>query len=223
MKAFGKIGVLLVLASLTLWACEGHHASGDKTTVSKVEKQDGKLPTVVVKPFSAKGITDDQASGLASKFCVELSKQKGFNLLCAEDLRALFSHKGDQVMLGQSERSDCLAELAEKTKANQVMLGKCESSDCQAKLAEKTKADQAWLSECERSNRLTRLAEKTKADKILQIVVSKVGEKFVVTVIVVEGPTGTIKSRLAHELDSGAVEDLLDAMTPLAVKVGELL
>ena len=177
MKAFSKIVVLLTLASLTILACEGHHASGDKTTVSKMEKQDGKLPNVVVKPFSAKGITDDQASGLASKFCVELSKQKGFNLLCAEDLRALYSHKGDQVMLGQCESSDCLAKLAEKTKA----------------------------------------------DTILQIIISKLGEKFVVTVSVVEGPTGTIKSRLAHELDSGAIEDLLEAMTPLATKVGELL
>ncbi len=177
MKAFGKIGVLLVLASLTLWACEGHHASGDKTTVSKVEKQDAELPRVVVKAFAAKGITDAEASGLASKFCVELSKKKGFNLLCAEDIRALFSHQGDQVMLGQCDSSDCLAKLAEKTKA----------------------------------------------DKILQVVVSKVGEKFVISVSVVDGPSGTIKSRLTHELDSGALEDLLESMTPLATKVGELL
>jgi hypothetical protein len=111
-------------------ACEGHRKSSG-TTVTHAPETDTKenakdadpdnLPRVVIKAFSAKGITDDQASGISDRFCAEVSKSKKINLMCANELASLIQHMEDRMKFAECNEEDCLSQLGKAIKAVYVI------------------------------------------------------------------------------------------------------
>jgi hypothetical protein len=118
----GSRTMIAVIACLSLAACAGQRAASN-ATVTHAPKADaqtatGKLPRVVIKTFSINGISKDEASGIAGKFCVDVSKSKKIDLICAEDLVNLFEHKEDMIRFGACNEKDCLAEMSAMLKAD---------------------------------------------------------------------------------------------------------
>ncbi len=116
----GLIGCLIVAG------CAGQRGSttvtgSDDITVTTAGT--GKLARVVIKKFSASGISPDEISGVSSKFCVEVSKSKKIELICAEDLKNLFKHQQDLITFGACDQEDCLAKMGAQLKADFIIQG----------------------------------------------------------------------------------------------------
>ncbi|MBN2493115.1 MAG: hypothetical protein JXR96_00885 [Deltaproteobacteria bacterium] len=98
-------------------ACEGH--GGTKTTVSHASAKEGKA-RVVVRPFTAEGIEKDDAGGIEESFCTNL-QQRGVNSLCSSDIKAMFQHKQQQILLGDCDSEDCMSQIGRITEADTVI------------------------------------------------------------------------------------------------------
>ena len=164
---------------MLLSACAGPKSSTtvthaeDKATADTKNTEGGKLSRVVIKPIGSTGVSEDDASGIASKFCVEVAKSKKIELVCADDLKTLFKHQEDLIKFGKCNEEDCLAKLGQQLNA----------------------------------------------DYIIQCSINKVGETLLMSVNLVKGSTGKVKTRLSKEAPSGNVEDLLEVADELAVKL----
>lgn len=176
MPGFRLTIALLLSGCVAFGGCKAHQGTttvskSDDTTVTSAGS--GKLPKVVIKEFTATGISKDEVSGVSGKFCVEVSKSRKIDLVCAEDLKNLFQHQQDLITFGACEQEECLAKMGAQLQA----------------------------------------------DFILQGAINQVGEVFMVNVNLVNGKTGSVKTRFSREVSSGKTEDLLDAMTVLAEKI----
>jgi TolB-like protein len=108
--------------------CGGHAGSStvtrapeEGTTVTKAGG--GKLAKVVIKDFTVSGLSEDNAAGVASKFCVDVSKSRKIELICAEDLKNLFKHKQDLIQFGACNEEDCLARMGQQLEADFIIQG----------------------------------------------------------------------------------------------------
>ena len=79
------------------------------------------------------------------------------------------------------------------------------------------------LGTCEESDCLTRLADRLQADFLIQGEIDKVGGTLVLSLQLVEGKSGVIKSRLSREVSASDPEKLLDEVGPLARSLAEAL
>ncbi|HUU02445.1 MAG TPA: hypothetical protein VM425_13465 [Myxococcota bacterium] len=123
----GTRTIIAIIAGLSLAACAGQRAASN-ATVTHAPKADTqtaavKLPRVIIKNFSVSGISKDEASGIAGKFCVDVSKSKKINLVCAEDLKNLFEHQEDMIKFGACNEQDCLAKMSAMLKADYIVQG----------------------------------------------------------------------------------------------------
>jgi hypothetical protein len=119
---------------LLLSACQGHRGSSagaatktsrtdQGTTVKTSSDEGGEKSRVIIKKFDITGITEDEASGVTSKFCVEVSKSTKIELICAGDIKHLFQHQEDLIKFGACNQEDCLAKMGEKLKADLFIQG----------------------------------------------------------------------------------------------------
>jgi hypothetical protein len=53
-----------------------------------------------------------------SKFCVDVSKSRKIELICAEDLKNLFKHQQDLIQFGACNEEDCLAKMGAQLEAD---------------------------------------------------------------------------------------------------------
>ncbi len=83
----------------------------------------------------------------------------------------------------------------------------------------KHKEMQLSFGECQEGDCLAKVGEQTQADLFILGNISKVGEVFVVQILLANGKTGEVTTRIEHQVDSGKVEDLLPAMETVAEKV----
>ena len=123
----GTKKIIAMLAGLSLAACAGQRAASDTTVThapAAAEKPaNGKLPRVVIKDFTVNGISKEAASGIAGKFCVDVSKSKKIDLVCADDLKNLFEHQEDLIKFGACNEQDCLAKMSAMLKADYIVQG----------------------------------------------------------------------------------------------------
>ncbi len=120
--------IALVCMGLLFAGCSGH--AGSSTVTRAPEKGTpesaagaGKLVKVVIKDFNVSGLSDDNAAGVASKFCVDVSKSRKIDLICAEDLKNLFKHKQDLIQFGACNEEDCLAKMGKALEADFIIQG----------------------------------------------------------------------------------------------------
>jgi TolB-like protein len=78
---------------------------------------------VVIKDFGVTGLSEDNVAGIASKFCVDVSKSRKIELICAEDLKNLFQHKQDLIQFGACNEEDCLAKMGQQLEADFIVQG----------------------------------------------------------------------------------------------------
>jgi TolB-like protein len=96
------------------------HAEDKAATDNKVADE-GKLKKVVIKPVNSTGVAEDDASGIASKFCIEVSKSKKIELVCADDMKTLLKLKEDLIFFGECNEEDCLAKLGQRLNAEYII------------------------------------------------------------------------------------------------------
>lgn len=120
------IKIAAVCVGLAAAGCGGHtgpstvtRAPDEGTQVSKAGE--GQLAKVVIKDFSVSGLSEDNAAGVASKFCVDVSKSRKIELICAEDLKNLFKHKQDLIQFGACNEEDCLAQMGQQLEADFII------------------------------------------------------------------------------------------------------
>jgi hypothetical protein len=82
---------------------------------------EGKLAKVVIKNFNVSGLSEDNSAGVESKFCVDVSKSRKIELICAEDLRNLFKHQQDLIQFGACNEEDCLAKMGAQLEADFII------------------------------------------------------------------------------------------------------
>ena len=118
--------ITLVCLGLMAAGCGGHAGSStvtrapeEGTTVTSTGE--GKLAKVVIKNFTVAGLSEDNAAGVESKFCVDVSKSRKIELICAEDLRNLFKHQQDLIQFGACNEEDCLAKMGAQLEADFII------------------------------------------------------------------------------------------------------
>jgi TolB-like protein len=123
MKPMNLCAILCGLIVLGLVGCEAHRGQG-KTAV-KLEKvaPEGQVSKVIIKPFAASGVAEQDVFGISSRFCVDLSKTKTIELVCAEDLAHVFKHQEDMVKFGSCEEEDCLSKMGNILEADFILQG----------------------------------------------------------------------------------------------------
>ena len=121
MRVFGYIAIIIGLFLLA--GCGGHTGSStvtrspdEGTTVTNTGE--GNLAKVIIKNFAVSGLSEDNAAGVASKFCVDVSKSRKIELICAEDLKNLFKHQQDLIQFGACNEEDCLAKMGAQLEAD---------------------------------------------------------------------------------------------------------
>ena len=92
----------------------------DKAAADKVADE-GKLKKVVIKPVNSTGVAEGDASGIASRFCIEVSKSKKIELVCADDMKTLLKLKEDLIFFGECNEEDCLAKLGQRLNAEYII------------------------------------------------------------------------------------------------------
>ena len=119
---------IAVWVGLIAAGCGGHTGSStvtrapeEGTTVTSTGE--GKLAKVIIKNFSVTGLSGDNAAGVASKFCVDVSKSRKIELICAEDLKNLFKHQQDLIQFGACNEEDCLAKMGQQLEADFIVQG----------------------------------------------------------------------------------------------------
>jgi TolB-like protein len=121
------LGLIAALCAVPLGAgCGGHTGSSTVTRApdegTTVTSSSGdKLDKVVIKNFSVSGLSEDNAAGVESKFCVDVSKSRKIELICAEDLRNLFKHQSDLIQFGACNEEDCLAKMGQQLEADFII------------------------------------------------------------------------------------------------------
>lgn len=122
------LSIAVVCLGLIASGCGGHTGSStvtrapdEGTTVTSTGE--GKLAKVVIKNFSVTGLSEDNAAGIASKFCVDVSKSRKIELICADDLKNLFKHKQDLIQFGACNEEDCLAKMGVQLEADFIVQG----------------------------------------------------------------------------------------------------
>jgi len=115
--------ITLVCLGLIGAGCGGHTGSAtvtrapeEGTTVTSTGE--GKLAKVIIKNFTVAGLSEDNAAGVESKFCVDVSKSRKIELICAEDLKNLFKHQQDLIQFGACNQEDCLAKMGAQLEAD---------------------------------------------------------------------------------------------------------
>ena len=83
--------------------------------------------------------------------------------------------------------------------------------------------DLLTLGACEEQDCLTQLADRLHADFLVQGALDKVGGTWVLSLQLVDGKSGVIKSRLSREVSASDPEKLLDEVGPLARSLAEAL
>ncbi len=129
-----------------------------------------------------------------------------------KELQAKGASKEDAAGIG----AKLCTELAKQGKAELLC-----SADLQALFQHQT--DLLTLGACEEQDCLAKLAERLQADFLVQGEVSKVGGSWVLTLQLVEGKTGAIKTRLNRQVDGSDSSKLLDEVGPLAKSLSESL
>ncbi|NOZ85412.1 MAG: hypothetical protein GXP49_03945 [Deltaproteobacteria bacterium] len=71
----------------------------------------GKKVTIGVQDLTAKGVDKDTVSTLTDLLCTEVSKDKRFEVGCADDLRAVLANSGLNIKLGGCDDGECLKKL----------------------------------------------------------------------------------------------------------------
>jgi len=120
--------IAVICVGLIAAGCGGHTGSStvtrapdEETTVTNTGE--GKLAKVIIKNFSVTGLSEDNAAGIASKFCVDVSKSRKIELICAEDLRNIFKHQQDLIQFGACNEEDCLAKMGQQLEADFIVQG----------------------------------------------------------------------------------------------------
>jgi TolB-like protein len=111
-----------------LVGCGGHTGSSTVTRspdegTPVANTDEGKLAKVIIKDFSVTGLSEDNAAGVAGKFCVDVSRSQKIELICAEDLKNLFKHQQDLIQFGACNQEDCLAEMGRQLEADFIVQG----------------------------------------------------------------------------------------------------
>ena len=123
-----NLSITVVCVGLIAAGCGGHTGSStvtrapdEGTTVTNTGE--GKLAKVIIKNFSVTGLSEDNAAGIASKFCVDVSKSRKIELICSEDLKNLFKHQQDLIQFGACNEEDCLAKMGQQLEADFIIQG----------------------------------------------------------------------------------------------------
>ena len=80
-------------------------------SASALAKDSAKKVSVGVQDLEAKGIDKDTVSALTDLLCTEVSKDKRFEVGCADDLRAILANSGLNIKLGGCDDGECLKKL----------------------------------------------------------------------------------------------------------------
>ena len=134
----------------------------------------------------------------------------------AEDLPRVivkqFSGKGVKAHEVSTLADSFCAQLASHNKAQLV---------CPGDLANLLKHNEILLAfgECQEGDCLVKVGERTQADLFVLGNISKVGDVFVVQILLANGKTGEVTTRIEHQVDSDESKALLPAMAVVAEKV----
>ena len=79
--------------------------------------------SVGVQDLEAKKVDKDTVSTLTDILCTEMSKDKRYEVSCADDLRAILEHSGLNIQMGGCDDGECLKKLGEALNKEKFVSG----------------------------------------------------------------------------------------------------